>query len=92
MPIESVVYLFYVVFFLIQGVERVEEAVDRQPGDPAVLPLHEGGQGRTGRRGVRQDVPRVCGVAGGSGAGSHVDHIQQHRQAGSRQETRLNDI
>lgn len=73
-----------------QGTERTEEAFDGQSRDPEVLPVHEGGKGRTGRCGVREDL-RWRGVwLRGGGCPSpctHGHYFQPHRQTCTRPQT-----
>lgn len=74
---------------IVQGIERAEEAEQRQSGRAQVLPLHEGGQGRPGRRQVRGGVLQLRDRAGRSkpqAESGDAGHLSGHRQTGAREE------
>lgn len=74
---------------IVQGIERAEEAEQRQPGRAQVLPLHEGCQGRPGRRQVRSRLLQLRDRAGGSkpqAESGDAGHVSGHRQTGAREE------
>lgn len=73
----------------LQGAERAAEAVHRQPGDPQVLPLHEGRQGRPGRADVRARVRGLRPPSGHPRATAHGHHLQRHKQARPSPQTGL---
>jgi len=68
-----------------QRAERAAQTVVGEPGDIAILQVHESRQGRAGQPRVRAGVRgvRVAQVAGRLGA--HDDHVQRDQQAGAGQ-------
>lgn len=74
---------------IVQGVERAEEAEQRQSGRAQVLPVHEGGQGRTGWGQVRDSLLQLRDRAGRSKSEAEsgdARHLSGHRQTGAREE------
>lgn len=74
---------------IVQGVERAEEAEQRQSGRAQVLPVHEGGQGRPGWGQVRGSLLQLRDRAGRSKSEAEsgdARHLSGHRQTGAREE------
>lgn len=74
---------------IVQGIERAEEAEQRQSRRAQVLPLHEGGQGRPGWRQVRGGLFQLRDREGRSKSEAEsgdAGHVSGHRQTGTREE------